>query len=149
MGLDQIVGKESIALHLKGKNKTEIIEELLALVQASGKVADREAAREAVFSREARMSTGMQNGIALPHGKTDAVDEVIACLGVSDRGVDFDSLDRAESRIFILTLSPANRTGPHIRFLADVSALLEDEAKRRAILAATTADQVHRILSGD
>ena len=93
------------------------------------------------------MSTGMKHGIAIPHGKTDAVDNLLACIGVADHGVDFEALDRQDCRIFIMTLSPADKTGPHLQFLAEVSLLFRSEEKRKAILAATEPAEVLRILA--
>lgn len=147
MDLKHVLGRDSIALHLKGSNKEEIIDELLASAQKSGKIKDVAAARRAIMEREGRMSTGMKHGIAIPHGKTDTVADLVACIGVSDKGVDFEALDQQDCRIFILTLSPADRTGPHLQFLAEVSLLFKSEEKRNAILAAATADEILKILT--
>jgi mannitol/fructose-specific phosphotransferase system IIA component (Ntr-type) len=137
-----LAGPESIALHLKGRSKDEILNELFACMARTGKVGDPEAARKAVFEREKRMSTGMQNGVAIPHGKTDGVSEIVAVLGVSDQGVDFDALDGKASRIFVLTLSPASWTGQHLRFMADIGLCLENGERRAAILAAKSPEEV-------
>jgi PTS system nitrogen regulatory IIA component len=146
MDLKHVLGRDSIALHLKGQNKEEIIDELLATAAKSGKVKDIAAARRAILEREARMSTGMKHGIAIPHGKTDAVGDLVACIGVSDKGVDFEALDQQDCRIFILTLSPSDKTGPHLQFLAEVSLLFKSEEKRAAILAAKEPEDVLSIL---
>ena len=145
MNLRNVLREDSIALHLKGTSKEEIIDELLAAAAKSGKVKDMAAARRSVLERERRMSTGMKHGIAIPHGKTDAVDTLIACIGVSDKGVDFDALDHEACRIFILTLSPSDKTGPHLQFLAEVSLLFRSEEKRQAILAAKESTEVLKV----
>jgi len=147
MDLKSILGRDSVALHLKGKSKEELIDELLAVAEKSGKINDMAAARKAVLERERRMSTGMKHGIAIPHGKTDAVKDLVACIGVSDQAVEFDALDRQPCRIFIMTLSPADKTGPHLQFLAEVSLLFRSEEKRGAILAAASADEVLKVLA--
>ncbi|MBP5786749.1 MAG: PTS sugar transporter subunit IIA, partial [Kiritimatiellae bacterium] len=98
------------------------------------------------LERERRMSTGMQNGIAIPHGKTDAVDCLIAAMGVKREGVDFGALDGEPSTIFVMTVSPDSRTGPHIQFLAEISRPLNDPAVREKILAATTPDEILRLV---
>jgi PTS system nitrogen regulatory IIA component len=113
----------------------------------SGKVKDVAVARRAILEREGRMSTGMKHGIAIPHGKTDTVSDLVACIGVADNGVDFEALDRQDCRIFILTLSPADKTGPHLQFLAEVSLLFKSEDKRNAILAAKVPEEVLKILT--
>jgi mannitol/fructose-specific phosphotransferase system IIA component (Ntr-type) len=146
MDLKHVLGRDSIALHLKGQTKEEIIDELLATAAKSGKVKDLAAARRAILEREARMSTGMKHGIAIPHGKTDAVGDLVACIGVSDKGVDFEALDQEDCRIFILTLSPSDKTGPHLQFLAEVSLLFKSEEKRAAIIASKEPEDVLKIL---
>ncbi|MFA6366515.1 MAG: PTS sugar transporter subunit IIA [Candidatus Hydrogenedentales bacterium] len=142
-----VLSSELIALHLAGTTKDEIIDELIDIAMKSGKVKDREQAKASVLERETRMSTGMKHGIAIPHGKTSAVSELVACVGVSDKEVDFDALDRKGCKIFIMTLSPPEKTGPHLQFLAEVSMLFRSEEKRQAILNASTPQEVLRILN--
>ena len=113
----------------------------------SGKISDVAAARKAVLERERRMSTGMKHGIAIPHGKTEAVKDLVACIGISQEAIDFDALDREPCRIFIMTLSPADKTGPHLQFLAEVACLFRSEDKRAAILAAKTPEDVLKVLT--
>ncbi len=138
---------ETVNLHLKGTTKREIIEEMLGILTAAGKVRDSEAALNCVLDRERKMSTGMKHGIAIPHGKTDSVDDLVACIGISDNPVDFDSLDQEPCRIFIMTLSPVNKTGPHLQFLAEVSLLFKSAEKRQEILETTDKEEVIRILT--
>lgn len=147
MNLKHVLGRDSIALHLAGGTKEEIIDELLAVAVKAGKIKDLAEARKAVLEREGRMSTGMKHGIAIPHGKTDTVDDLVACIGISDKGVDFEALDDEPCRIFIMTLSPADKTGPHLQFLAEVSLLFKSEEKRAAIIAAKDPEEVLKILT--
>lgn len=133
---------ETISLHLKGETKEEILSEMVDLLMASGHIRDREAVLKAVAERERRMSTGMQNGIAIPHGKTDAVDCLIAALGIKHEGVEFGALDGQPSTIFVMTVSPDSRTGPHIQFLAEISRPLNDASVRSKLLAATDPQTV-------
>lgn len=146
MSLSNVLGPQSVALHLSGTTKEAIIDELIAVAARSGRISDLEEARRSVLERENRMSTGMKHGIAIPHGKTAAVSSLVACVGVSDVGVDFDALDREPCRIFIMTISPADKTGPHLQFLAEVSKLFKSEDKRLAILAAKEPQEVVDIL---
>jgi PTS system nitrogen regulatory IIA component len=88
------------------------------------------------------MSTGIQEGIAIPHGKTDAVDELVACVAIKKEGIDFESLDGKPSRIFIMTLSPANKVGPHVQFLAEISRLLKRTEARAQMLSAGSAEEL-------
>ena len=136
-----------ICLHLKGTNKEEIINELLDILVEAKKIGDRPAAYTAIMDREQKMSTGMKHGIAIPHGKTSTINDLVACIGVSDKAVDFDALDHEPCRIFIMTLSPVEKTGPHLQFLAEISLLFKSSEKRKEILSATTAEEVIKILS--
>jgi PTS system nitrogen regulatory IIA component len=147
MSISEVLSKDSIALHLAGRTKEEVIDELLEAGLRSGRFQDLEAARKAVLERESRMSTGLMGGVAIPHGKTNAVKSLVAIVGIADRGVDFGALDDRECRIIILTLSPADRMGPHLRFLADIGLLLEDEGKREALLSAREPDEVLQVLA--
>ncbi|HCX95554.1 MAG: PTS sugar transporter subunit IIA [Spirochaetota bacterium] len=149
MDLKNLLKPELVSLDLKGKNKEAIIRELVELAFRSGKVLDKEEAIRSVFEREDRMSTGMKHGIAIPHGKTTAVRELVACIGISPEEIDFDALDRKGCRIFIMTLSPIDKTGPHLQFLAEVGMLFRSEEKRQALLAAKTPEEVVSILVGN
>jgi len=127
MNPKRVLAKETIILRLKSATKDGVIEELIDVLVNSGKVKDRKAALKAVMDREKKMSTGLQNGIAIPHGKTDTIECLIASIGLSPAGIPFDSLDGKPAEIILLTVSPASRTGPHIQFLADVSRVLHNE----------------------
>jgi len=147
MNLKTVLTAETINLHLKGSTKDEIINELLDILAAAKKITDRAAAYSAVMDREQKMSTGMKHGIAIPHGKSNSITDLVACIGISDKPVDFDSLDHEPCRIFILTLSPVEKTGPHLQFLAEVSLLFKSSEKRAEILNAQSAESVIKILA--
>ncbi len=147
MDLKTVLTPDTVELHLKGTTKEEIIEEMLGILIKAGKVNDKDAALKCVLDRENKMSTGMKHGIAIPHGKTDTVSDLVACIGISDNPVDFDSLDQEPCRIFIMTLSPVNKTGPHLQFLAEVSLLFKSGAKRQQILNTQDKSEVIKILT--
>ena len=147
MNLKSVLTADTISLNLKGSTKNEIINELLDILVAAGKIPNREAALSAILDREQKMSTGMKHGIAIPHGKSNTIDDLVACIGVSEKPVDFDSLDQEPCRIFIMTLSPVEKTGPHLQFLAEISLLFKSSEKRQEILNASSTDDVLRILS--
>lgn len=148
MNLKKVLSPETVWVDLKADSKQTVMEEMVDRLVAAGKVRDREAVLNAVTEREAKMSTGMQNGVAIPHGKTDSVDELVAAIGVHKSGVDFDSMDGQPSRIFIMTLSPTKRTGPHIQFLAEVSRLISPPEEREKLLSAQTHGEVYELLTG-
>jgi len=132
---------------MKGTTKEEIINELLDILVAAKKVTDRSAALAAIMDREQKMSTGMKHGIAIPHGKSPTINDLVACIGVSDGAVEFDALDHEPCNIFIMTLSPVEKTGPHLQFLAEISLLFKSAEKRQEILNASTPEEVLKILS--
>jgi PTS system nitrogen regulatory IIA component len=147
MNLKTVLTKETINLHLKGTSKEEIINELLDVLVSANKIQDRAAAYAAVMDREQKMSTGMKHGIAIPHGKSATIHDLVACIGVSDSPIDFDSLDHEPCRIFIMTLSPLEKTGPHLQFLAEISLLFKSSEKRAEILRVSSPEDILRILA--
>ena len=147
MNIRKAISKETISLSLSSREKSAIIEELVDLLDKSGRINDRKAVLKCILEREKKMSTGMHNGLAIPHGKTDTVDGLVAAVGLIPEGVDFESMDQQPSRIFILTVSPANRAGPHIQFLAEISRLMNRADVRKQILEAKTLDELHALLT--
>jgi PTS system nitrogen regulatory IIA component len=147
MNLKKLLPEQQIRLDLQSDTKEGIIAEMIDLMVAAGKIRDREAALKAVLDREHKMSTGMQHGIAIPHGKSDAVDSLVTAFALKKDGADFGSLDGQPSRIFVMTVSPANHTGPHIQFLAEMSQLLNDPGRRERLLNGQTPAEIIQILS--
>lgn len=147
MNLKKILAKDSILPDLKADTKRGIIDEMISYMVAAGKITRKADAVAAVLAREDKMSTGMQNGIAIPHGKTDAVNHLVAAIGIHRTGVDFSAMDGKPSNIFIMTLSPENRAGPHIQFLAEISRVLSRPELREKLLSASTADEILNLLS--
>lgn len=148
MNLRKVLTEDVVRLDLRGDTKQAVIEELLDLLVAKGQVRDRKAALKALLEREGRMSTGMQNGLALPHAKTESVDRLVGAVGVRRNGIDFQSLDGEPSTLFILTLSPLSRTGPHIQFLAEIGRLLDEAPLRERMLRAATPAEALGALQG-
>lgn len=140
--IKRILKPAQIALDLPGETKDQIIAAMVDLAMTTGRVADRQEALHAVLEREAKMSTGMQYGVAIPHGKSDAVQELVACIGLKPEGVDFQSLDGKPSRIFVMTISPLSSTGPHVQFLAEISKVLKNAENRERILASQTPEEL-------
>jgi mannitol/fructose-specific phosphotransferase system IIA component (Ntr-type) len=148
MNLKKALSPETVWVDLKADSKQGIIEEMVERLYLAGKIKDRGAVLEAVLDREAKMSTGMQHGVAIPHGKSDAVDSLVAAMGLNKSGVNFDSLDGSPCTIFFMTVSPTKGAGPHIQFLAEVSRLISQPANRELLLAAKTHSDIYDILTG-
>lgn len=148
MTLLDILSPESTSVDLKGETKEEIIAELVDSLTVGDAISDRDKVLQAVLEREKIMSTGIGDGIAIPHGKSDSVVKLVAALGTQRRGVDFEALDGEPAYVFFLLVSPANVSGPHIKALARISRLLKnDEFKKKLISASSSAEIIDAIKS--
>ena len=118
MNLIELLDNELIELHLKDGNKFEVIEQLLKIAVDADRVRDSERALKDLIEREQYLSTGFENGLAVPHAKSEAVDEMVLVFGLHRSGIDFDSLDGESTHFVFLLLSPMDTSGPHIQTLA-------------------------------
>ncbi|NLB55555.1 MAG: PTS sugar transporter subunit IIA [Lentisphaerae bacterium] len=137
----------TIKMDLESSTKEDVLTELVDIMVDAGQIPNRTAAIKAVKNRELKMSTGMQNGIAIPHGKTSTVKQLVAALGIKRSGINFDALDGRPTRIFIMTISPADKPSAHIKFLASVSRLLSKEDIRNRLLKASSTEELLETLS--
>ena len=147
MNFEDELKNSCFLLQLQSNTKEGIIAEMVDALFSAGRIKNREGTVRAVLEREKKMSTGMQHGIAVPHGKTDAVDRLVTALALKKEGVDFNAMDGQPSRIFIMTISPVNRTGPHMQYLAEISRLLSCPAVRDQLLLAQTPEEAIRVLT--
>jgi fructose-specific phosphotransferase system IIA component len=141
------INAKTISTDLKGNSKEEILSELVGLLAASGNVIDHDRLLADVMAREKIMSTGMQHGIALPHGKSDGISAMTVAIGIKKKGVDFDSLDKELTKLFILVASPKKASGPHVQFLAAISGILKKKELTDKIIASTSAEEVAQLLN--
>jgi len=145
--LRDVLKPDRVKLRLQAATKDDAIRELIDILAGPGIIADRAEAERVVFAREALMSTGMECGIAIPHGKTDSVGSLVVSMALKPEGIEFECADGQPARILLMTLSPANRTGPHIRFMAEVSRLLRNEKFRERVLAAGSREEIVALLT--
>jgi mannitol/fructose-specific phosphotransferase system IIA component (Ntr-type) len=145
--LREVLTPDLVTTSLGGTDRKSVITALVGMIEKSGKILDPELALLDVLAHEKENSTGMENGIAIPHAKTDAVHELVACVGVAPKGIDFECLDRKPARIFVMTLSPKDGTGPHVRFLAEVARLLKEKKVRKRILAASSNEELFTVFT--
>jgi fructose-specific phosphotransferase system IIA component len=118
MNLVELLDNELIELNLKDGNKFEIIEQLLNIAVEADRVRNSGRALKDLIEREQYLSTGFENGLAVPHAKSEAVDEMVLVFGLHRSGIDFDSLDGELTHFVFLLLSPMDTSGPHIQTLA-------------------------------
>lgn len=136
---------DAVKIALNAETKEGVIAELIDLLVAAGHVTDRQAALSAVIQREQAMSTGLQEGIACPHGRTSAVRDLACAVGVKAEGMDFESADGKPSHIFTLVLCSKEATAPYLEFMACLHDVL-DEQGRQAVLAATSDRELYHAL---
>ena len=149
MTLLEILSPEAIIVDLQGETKEEIIAELSTLLSKSCGIANSDDIVQAVIEREKIMSTGIGDGIAIPHGKSDSVDRLIAALGTKRRGVDFEALDGEPAYVFFLLVSPTNISGPHIKALARISRYLKNEEFKKRLITAHSTDDIISIIRAE
>ena len=142
MKLMEILSPNSTIVDLKGETKEAIIEKLVDALEVGKVITDKGKVLKAVLEREKVMSTGIGDGIAIPHGKSDAVIRLAAALGTQRRGVEFEALDGEAAFVFFLLVSPANISGPHIKALARISRLLKNDDFKKKLIASSTAEEV-------
>ena len=142
MNLLDILSPESTIVDLKGESKEDIIAELVNSLPVGDAITDRDQVLQAVLDREKIMSTGIGDGIAIPHGKSAAVTELVAAMGTQRRGIDFDALDGEPAFVFFLLVSPANVSGPHIKALARISRLLKNDEFKKKLIDANSAEEI-------
>jgi fructose-specific phosphotransferase system IIA component len=130
-----------------GSDKQSVIKELVDLLDAGKLLLDKNVALQAVLNREQVRSTGIGSGIAIPHGKCNAVKELVVSMGIASQSIDFDSVDGKPVSIVILLLSPLDQTGPHIQALARISRLMLDESFRIKLQKASSANEVCEIFT--
>lgn len=129
---------ECVHLSMRATDKTTIIGELVSSLVAAGRARDREAVLDAVLERERSMSTGMQHGVAIPHGRSDAVDTLSVAVGIVPEGIDFDSVDGEPTTIVFLVVSPKENPGPHLQVLAGIAGIVNSEEARRDLVSSPT-----------
>ncbi|MEI7542616.1 MAG: PTS sugar transporter subunit IIA [bacterium] len=136
MRIMDFLDKESIELNIKSKTKKEVIEELVDMLDKKGLIIDKKVTIESLMEREELGSTGVGQGIAIPHSKTKGVKELIAAFGVSKAGVSFNALDGENVNIFFLLLAPEGAAGLMLKALARVSNFLKNKYYRIKIMEA-------------
>jgi len=143
MRLSEILKLQDIKVPLVAKNKKDAIAELVQVLAEAKEVKDSQVLLNSVLEREATRTTGIGNGLAIPHGKCAGVDHLVVAIGKPAEPIDFDSIDKRPVNLIVLLASPPDQTGPHIQALAKISRLMSVEAFRQAMRTATSAQQVY------
>ncbi|MGL6023540.1 MAG: fructose PTS transporter subunit IIA, partial [Cetobacterium sp.] len=147
--LDKMLVKECMNLNLKANTKLEVIDELVEVLFNAGRLNDKEEFKKAILAREAQSSTGLEEGIAIPHGKSASVKIPTVAFGLSKKGIDYDSLDGEVSTLFFMIAAPANATDSHVETLSQLTSLLLDDDVIEKLLNVSSEEEVLNILLKD
>lgn len=145
MKILDVLRKESITVDLKATDKKGVLEELVASVANIANASAEEMVR-VLLDRERLGSTGIGNGIGIPHGKLKGLDSLVLGFGISRKGVDFESMDNRPTYLFFLLITPENSTGPHLKLLARISKILKSEPFREKLKNASDQDEIYEII---
>jgi len=140
MRLSELLNPNAITLRLKAQTKREALVELVELLESAHGFSSQGEILDRVMRREAMMTTGIGNGIAIPHGKARSVDRMAAACAVAPGGIDFESEDGQPVYLLVLFVSPENATALHVRVLANLSRLLKEESVRKNLREAKSLD---------
>ena len=146
MKIMDFLNKKAVSVNIKSTDKEGVIRELVGLLSNATEIKNKEELVSAVLAREALGSTGIGQGIGIPHAKSQNVKELVAAFGLSKNGVDFDSLDGEPAHIFFLLLAPEESAGPHLKALARISRMLKDKYFRELLRKAKDEDEALRII---
>ncbi len=139
MRLSEILKPQNIKVPLEAKTKSDAIAELVNLLATNGEVMDAKSVLASVLDREATRTTGIGNGLAIPHGKCTGTDHLVMAIGRPATPIDFQAIDGRPVTLIWLLTSPPDKTGPHIHALARISRLMTIDKFRQALAAADSS----------
>lgn len=149
MKIHEVLHRGAIKIGLEATEKENVLKELVGVLAGIRNIGDQKAIVKALIERESLGSTGIGQGIAIPHGKTDKVNELVAVMGISQKGVNFDALDGEPVYIFFLLVTPKDASGPHLKALAQISRLLRDSYFCELIRRCKTPAEVHDLIKNE
>ena len=141
--------QSAIAVDLKSQSKKEVLKEMVQILTEAHGIKNSSDILDALLEREELGSTGIGQGIAIPHGKSESAHKVTAALGISKRGIDFDALDGEPVYIFFMLVAPSNSAGVHLKILAKISRLLKDKFFRQALREAKNPDEILKLIKDE
>jgi len=141
--------EDCIVINMKSREKKGALSELLKLLETNNYIKDSNEILEAILEREKLGSTGIGQGIAVPHTKTDQIENLVGAVGISNSGIAFDSLDGEPVNIIFLIIAPTKSIGLHLKALAKIARLLKNRTFRNALRNAKTPSEVLQIIKED
>ncbi|MGA2191834.1 MAG: PTS sugar transporter subunit IIA [Nitrospirota bacterium] len=147
MKISELVDEESIIEELNAVNKQEVLDEFSELLKRNGKIPDGDALARVLSAREALGSTGIGDGVAIPHGKLPGLKGLAMAFGRSRRGINFDSLDGQPAKLFFLLVAPEDAPGEHLKALARISRLMKNGHFRDQLVKAEDKAEIKRLIT--
>ncbi|MDD5044140.1 MAG: PTS sugar transporter subunit IIA [Candidatus Omnitrophica bacterium] len=149
MNITDFLSKKAIVPDIKANKKEEVIRELVDALISAGDIEkkDKNKIVELLIARESLGSTAIGQGVAIPHAKADCIKKMVAAFGLSQKGLDFDSLDGEPVYIFFLLLAPQDSAGPHLKALAKIARLLRDKYFRDSLKSARDDKAILKVIS--
>lgn len=147
MRITELLTIDTIQLNISSASKTGVIDELVSVLDKSGKLEDPKEFKQAILNREAQSTTGIGEGIAIPHAKTSAVKTPAIAFGKSEQGVDYESLDSAPAHLFFMIAATEGANQTHLEALSRLSSMLMDSEVRKALVNASSKEEVLEIIN--
>ena len=149
MRLRDLLDEPVVKVGLKSRDKEECFEEMVDLLVRAGRIPDRSAAIKALREREAKGSTGIGQGIAIPHANDASIKALTVAMGMSTDGIEFDAIDDEPVHVVFLLLARMDDPGPHVRALAEISRLIQTPGLYRRLTEAKSPREVLDILDAE
>lgn len=146
MKVSDLLNKRRVILELGATSKMEVLEELARAVSFDAESLDPSLLVEALTERERLGSTGIGDGVAIPHGKVQGLDRMVVSFGRSTSGIEFESMDGKPAHLFFLLVAPENSAGIHLRVLAKLAKALKRESFRLQLMEATSREEIFNII---
>ncbi len=146
MKLKDILSDDLIIMPLKSRTKEEIIKEMVRYLYSKKKIDDEQKILKAILDREKVMSTGVGDRVAIPHGKAEGVKDIVAAFGITEKDVDFYSIDNKPVRLIFMLVGPPDKTGPHLKALSRISRLMHKHDFRNRLLESHNPREVMEII---
>ena len=148
MQIKSLIIPDVIRVPLRAEDRLGAIRELIEMLGEHGAVSDVEAAIKTTWEREQERTTGIGEGLAVPHGRCTCIDQLVLAIGRPATPIDFQSFDQKPVRLVVLVLSPPDDTASHIQVLGGISRMLSERLTREAAFAAETAAELAAVLQG-
>ena len=149
MKLSELIDENTVQAALESEDKEEVFAELVELLVRAGRITDRDRALQAILIRESVATTGIGNGVAVPHGKDGSVSQLAAAIGLSADGIDYDAADEAPVHVVFLILAEADKPGPHVQCLGEIARLLQVPGFCDRLRQATSAEDALAIIRAE